>query len=225
MADTSGTGVIGVEGDRAFVTSGEHTGTIPLIFEVHDGEPERDFDGWDDVVDVAMDLLSGRVCVDEWGGGEPVVVDLSQTNGIYLVRVSVRGRDGDRPEVHRIAVWPGFLIDAPIIWRARDAKGAYRRHAENVARTRAVDIRDPTPRQYIEYDHYWPRLGLTGQVQQMNVPVYAAPGVAVAFAGFTTYPTGCTLRLDVIVTRDGMDLAAWHRRVQVCRQDLPPACA
>ena len=219
VLDTNGTGVIGVgaDGDRAFVSSGVHTGTIPLVFEVHDGEPERDFDEWDDVVDVAMDLLSGRVCVDEWGGGEPVAVDLPQADDTYLVRVSVRGRDSDRPEVHRIAVWPGFLIDAPIIWRARDAKGAYRRHAENLKQARAVDIQDPQPRQYIEYDHYWPRLGLTRQAHRMNVPIYAAPGVAVAFAGFTTYPTGCILRLDVTVTRDGMNLPAWHRRVQECR--------
>jgi hypothetical protein len=103
------------------LTPGQWNFELPLRLELHDAEPGADLDVWQHVVDVDLDLPTGRVLMVASGGGMPHVTTLP--TGHYRTRVAGRGftelgaagADGD--DVWRVQLWPRVADAEPQVRR------------------------------------------------------------------------------------------------------------
>jgi hypothetical protein len=113
---------------------------VPVRVEVWDAEPPADFDDWDHVVDVSVEVLSGRLELGEVGGSAelgPVHVE----PGSYRVRSSAAGlaeadevEGGDR---YRLQLWPAPPGEAAVRkwWPAWDPSGVVAQPTSEGGRT------------------------------------------------------------------------------------------
>jgi hypothetical protein len=113
---SSRNGLIAVQPGAAVIFTGIHTGVVAVSIEVRDVRPEQvDGTGWDDVVEVSLEAIGGRVLVvgpfADTGDVLPVLTPAGP--GHYRVRVHVRGRDTavdgvafEPFEEYLIIVWP-----------------------------------------------------------------------------------------------------------------------
>ena len=84
----------------------------PLVVELHDAEPDADLDAWDHVVELALPLPSGRLCLE--GSGGSGVCELEVPGGSYAARWAGRGfpppgdvvPNGPTPDAYRLQLWP-----------------------------------------------------------------------------------------------------------------------
>jgi hypothetical protein len=121
----------------AVVFTGIHTGKVAVSVEVRNHAPEVTTSGWDDVVEVSMEAITGRVVVTGAGADAPDHLPvLTQAGpGQYRIRVHARGRDTavdlvavEPVEDYLIVVWPGR--PAPeLSYRQTDQYGATLRQA------------------------------------------------------------------------------------------------
>jgi hypothetical protein len=103
------------------LTPGQWNFELPLRVEVHDAEPRADLADWQHVVDVDLDLPTGRVVLAASGGGARHVTTLPA--GAYRARVAGRGftelgaagADGD--DVWRLQLWPRAAATEPHVRR------------------------------------------------------------------------------------------------------------
>lgn len=89
---------------------------VPVTLEVHDGEPESDYSGWDHVVECGLNIASGRLVIAGCTDYLPDAACIEVAPGDYLVRVSFSAPtqwsdDGLEADDHyRLQLWPGLPI-------------------------------------------------------------------------------------------------------------------
>lgn len=98
-----------------WLTTGLHTGHVPITVELHDSAPQLD-DGWEEIVEVSFRPASARTQLIQWGDARGRKLDLAQRH--YRVRYCASGMDrargvDDRPEGgpeldrYLLQFWPG----------------------------------------------------------------------------------------------------------------------
>lgn len=109
-------GLILAQRGTAVILTGIHTGHVAVSVEVRDSPPQEvDLQGWDEVAEVALEAVSGRVRVRAMMVDSPDLPVFTQAGpGHYRVRVHARGRDTaidlvahEPVEDFLIVVWPG----------------------------------------------------------------------------------------------------------------------
>jgi hypothetical protein len=107
-------GLVVVQPGVTVIATGIHTGYIRVTVNLHQGPPTVDTDGWDEVVEVSMESVTGqvRICgmMDHPLDAFPVLTPGGP--GSYRLRGHAHGRDtaidlvSEEPvEDYRIAVW------------------------------------------------------------------------------------------------------------------------
>ncbi|MBD3147800.1 hypothetical protein [Microbispora bryophytorum] len=104
-------GIIRVEKGSALLFVGPQWGPVEFTVAVADRDPGADLDGYEDIVEISYESLSGRLSLQEWGGGRTYPLSpLSAGPGIYRLRYHVRGMDeeiaieiGDH---YFLQIWP-----------------------------------------------------------------------------------------------------------------------
>jgi hypothetical protein len=92
-----------------FTTPVQYNFTAPMHVEVWANEPADDSANWDHVVDVDINLPTGKLCFVASGGGEPITCDVPA--GSYRARLGGRGWDLTSPQGgglddYRVQLWP-----------------------------------------------------------------------------------------------------------------------
>jgi hypothetical protein len=95
--------------------------TVPLSLEVHDQEPLQDADGWDHVVECALQVDSGRIVVAGCTDFFPDAARVLVTPGLYRARVSYAGLtdisedklEGD--DHYRVQLWRGSPTEPRVL--------------------------------------------------------------------------------------------------------------
>jgi hypothetical protein len=135
-------GLIVAQPGIAVIFTGIHTGKVAVSVEVRDQAPEVTTTGWDEVVEVAMEAITGRVVVTGAGADAPEHLPvLTQAGpGHYRVRVHARGRD---TAVDLVAVEPveDYLI---VVWPGRPAPETSYRQTDQYGATLRQAISKPT---------------------------------------------------------------------------------
>ncbi len=101
------------------VVQPERNMTVPVDFELHDGDPQYGASRWDHIVECSLELPTRKFQIHECTGGP--VFDLVVAAGLYRVRVlfsglgtlSVDGLDGD--DHYSIFMWPGSAIPLTVV--------------------------------------------------------------------------------------------------------------
>jgi hypothetical protein len=91
----------------------------PLVLETSDAEPELDLDGWEHVVEFALQLPSGRLLLEGSGGSGQAEIELLP--GAYRARWSGRGFPavGDyvpgesSADTYRLQLWAAHSDEPP----------------------------------------------------------------------------------------------------------------
>ncbi|MEU8550558.1 hypothetical protein AB0C81_26855 [Streptomyces roseoverticillatus] len=81
------------------LSTGMHTGSVPLAVELHEKEPPLDSDGWEDIVEASFRTAADDTSLISWGGGS---TDLGLPSGSYRVRYHCRGMDEAGDSVRRV---------------------------------------------------------------------------------------------------------------------------
>lgn len=119
-------GLIGPAGrGGAVVLTGVALGEVPYAWATHGERPIVD-DGWDDIVEIVLDVRNSALRVQGWGGLGQESEDLATRGpGRYVVRCSARDRDAqwdgvyEAPgEAFRFDVWPALEGDAAAVIRS-----------------------------------------------------------------------------------------------------------
>jgi hypothetical protein len=224
--DTGGTGLIGPQGEVAFVVTGTNYGPVRLTLEAHDGPPALDLEAWDEVVDVTMDLPSGTLVVLTLMGSPAGDIDVSA--GPCWLRMQARGRDaawedptyddGKPVEEHLIAVWPAdAAAEAPraVVHKATDSIGAYFRNAEAPPDPSTVEFRTSPAVWSIRDRERWPEE--SGVEVRFDQAVAATEALDITLTTVTVHRTGCAFLLEVQARRGGTDRADWDRFSDIVR--------
>jgi hypothetical protein len=94
---------------------------VPVTVEVHDGEPEEDFELWEQINECSINVPSGKIvvagCTDYFPDAERISVE----PGTYRARIfygdldalSEDGLDGD--DKYKVALWRGVAIEPKVI--------------------------------------------------------------------------------------------------------------
>ncbi|SNT53595.1 hypothetical protein SAMN05216276_105661 [Streptosporangium subroseum] len=104
-------GIIRVEKGSALLTVGPQWATVKFTVAVADRDPGADLDGYEDIVEISYESPSGRLSLEEWGGGRAhTLPPLPAGPGTYRLRYHVRGMDeevaieiGDH---YFLQIWP-----------------------------------------------------------------------------------------------------------------------
>ena len=117
--DFSQNGLVAVLPHGIAVRSGLESGSVPVGLRVLKEAPELDVTVWDEVVDTSWHAPAGGAA---FAGGDPTQIT-PPWPGDYRVRVSARGRDGERePEHYDFAVWSAPAAD-PVVHKRSDRLG------------------------------------------------------------------------------------------------------
>jgi len=78
---------------------------------VADRDPGADLDGYEDIVEISYESPSGRVSLEEWGGGKAHPLPLlSDGPGIYRLRYHITGMDEENwvepGNYYFLQIWP-----------------------------------------------------------------------------------------------------------------------
>ncbi len=95
--------------------------TVPVCLELHDAEPEDDFDVWDHVTECALEAPSGRLVIAGCTDCFPDAKRIEVVPGSYRVRASYGslkrlsedGLDGD--DHYRIQIWQASPIEPRVL--------------------------------------------------------------------------------------------------------------
>ncbi len=96
---------------------------VPVTVEIHNSEPENDFDEWDHVIECSVDIPSGKIVVAGCTDYFPDAARISVESGVYRARVfygeldslSADGCDGK--DQYKVALWLGATINPKVIKR------------------------------------------------------------------------------------------------------------
>lgn len=103
-------GVIRVTPGLAVISMGIDMGEVPITVVVADRDPGADLQGYEDVVEISFESLSGRVVILEWDWDEPRTHDLTPLPagpGPYRIRFHVTGLDDHAGALfHYLQIWP-----------------------------------------------------------------------------------------------------------------------
>src|SRR6266498_3515843 len=134
---TPSNGLIVAQPGIAVIFTGIHTGKVAVSIEVRNQAPQVTTSGWDEVVEVTMEVITGRVVVTGAQADAPdnLPVLTQGGPGHYRVRVHARGRDTavdlvavEPVEDYLIMVWPGRPA-SETTYRQSDQYGATLRQA------------------------------------------------------------------------------------------------
>ncbi|WP_067975714.1 hypothetical protein [Nocardiopsis trehalosi] len=109
-ADPPGTGF-------AFLVTGLHTGEVDFSVRVRATDPGPDLGGYEDVVELSVELPVGAPVIEQWGGGAIPLPPLPAGPGWYRLRYHARGfdaaaaadtlGDGEDPiDAYLLQLWP-----------------------------------------------------------------------------------------------------------------------
>ncbi|WP_433268230.1 hypothetical protein ACQPZF_03710 [Actinosynnema sp. CS-041913] len=98
------------------LTPAEWNFAAPMRVETWEAEPPADFDNWDHVVDVDLDIPNGKLIFEGSGGRPPIPCDVPP--GRYRARLAGRGYDLTKAgtegmDAYRVQLWPRTSDDAP----------------------------------------------------------------------------------------------------------------
>ncbi|GIH28166.1 hypothetical protein Aph01nite_64760 [Acrocarpospora phusangensis] len=104
-------GIIRVEKGSALLIVGPQWGTVEFTVAVADRDPGADLDGYEDIVEIGYESPSGRLSLQEWGGGRThPLPPLPAGPGTYRLRYHIRGMDEENwvePGDHYfLQIWP-----------------------------------------------------------------------------------------------------------------------
>ena len=86
---------------------------VPVLLELHDGEPEPDLDEWERVMECGLDVKSDRIVIAGCTDYFPSAARVEVAAGLYRVRVSYAGlsslsEDGlSGDDRYRVQLWLG----------------------------------------------------------------------------------------------------------------------
>jgi len=130
--------------DEVRVTSGTHTGDVPLITEAHDSEPP-DEAGWEDVAEASVSVPTGELRVLE--SQMPLFGNLASSGpGDYRVRVLANHRGDERAgrgshDAYLVQVWPAPRTPEKLVRLCQES----RHHLEALRRARPKPPPEITP--------------------------------------------------------------------------------
>ncbi|MEV4292500.1 hypothetical protein AB0K40_43925 [Nonomuraea bangladeshensis] len=104
-------GIIRVETGKAILIVGPQWGPVEFTVAVADRDPGADLDGYEDIVEISYESPSGRLSLQEWGGGRThSLPPLPAGPGSYRLRYHIRGMDEENrvdPDDHYfLQIWP-----------------------------------------------------------------------------------------------------------------------
>jgi hypothetical protein len=114
-------GIIRVEKGSALLTVGPQWGTVGFTVAVADRDPSADLDGYEDIVEISYESPSGRVSLEEWGGGRAhILPSLPAGPGTYRLRYHARGMDEEDSldaiaEHYFLQIWPEPPCDPAVL--------------------------------------------------------------------------------------------------------------
>jgi hypothetical protein len=94
---------------------------VPVTVEVHNSEPENDFDEWDRIIECSIDVPSGKIVIAGCTDYFPDSARISIEPGVYQARIfygeldslSEDGCDGN--DKYKVALWLGETINPKVI--------------------------------------------------------------------------------------------------------------
>jgi hypothetical protein len=94
---------------------------VPVTVEVHNSEPENDFDEWDRIIECSIDVPSGKIVIAGCTDYFPDAARISIEPGVYQARIfygeldslSEDGCDGN--DKYKVALWLGETINPKVI--------------------------------------------------------------------------------------------------------------
>jgi hypothetical protein len=96
---------------------------VPVTVEVHNSEPENDFDEWDRIIECSIDVPSGKIVVAGCTDYFPDAARISVEPGVYQARVfygeldDLSEYDCGGNDKYKIALWLGETINPKVIKR------------------------------------------------------------------------------------------------------------
>jgi hypothetical protein len=113
-------GIIQLGEGTALLTVGLQWGTMGFTVAVANGDPGADFDGYEDIVEISYESPSGRVFLEEWGGGKAhALPPLPAGPGTYRLRYHARGMDEESQdeidERYLLQIWPQPRCDPAVL--------------------------------------------------------------------------------------------------------------
>lgn len=119
----------------ALIFTGIHTGRVNVQVEIFDMAPPVDPTQWEEIVEVGIESIEGRIVVTGMGADAPdnLPVLTPDGPGHYRLRVHARGRDTavdlaprEPVENYLIQAWPG-TPEAETVYKQTDQYGASKR--------------------------------------------------------------------------------------------------
>jgi hypothetical protein len=94
---------------------------VPVTIEVHNSEPDNNFDEWDRIIECNIDVPSGKIVVADCTDYYPDAVRISVEPGVYQAQVfygeldslSESGLEGN--DRYKIVLWLGEMINPKVI--------------------------------------------------------------------------------------------------------------
>ncbi|GII93408.1 hypothetical protein Ssi02_36390 [Sinosporangium siamense] len=122
-------GIIRVEKGNALLIVGLQWGEVEFTVAVADRDPGADLDGYEDIVEISYESPSGRLSLQEWGGGKThPLPPLPAGPGTYRLRYHVRGMDEEVSlEIgshYFIQIWPEPPCD-PVVLKSTSSSFQY----------------------------------------------------------------------------------------------------
>ncbi|WP_143043720.1 hypothetical protein [Nonomuraea jiangxiensis] len=113
-------GIVQVAEGTALLTVGLQWGRMGFTVAVADQDPRADFDGYEDIVEISYESPSGRVFLEEWGGGTThALPPLPAGPGTYRLRYHARGMDEESwdeiDEHYLLQIWPQPQSDPAVL--------------------------------------------------------------------------------------------------------------
>ncbi|MEU0484469.1 hypothetical protein ABZ260_35485 [Streptosporangium sp. NPDC006013] len=114
-------GIIRVEKGSALLTVGPQWATVKFTVAVADRDPGADLDGYEDIVEISYESPSGRLSLEEWGGGRAhTLPPLPAGPGTYRLRYHARGMDEEDSldaiaEHYFLQIWPEPPCDPAVL--------------------------------------------------------------------------------------------------------------
>jgi hypothetical protein len=110
LRDANSAGIVQALPGFSILYTGIEYGAITLTFAADESDPGVDYSSWVDIVEVSFLSLSGKLLLNEWGGGNTYdLPTLSAGSAVYRMRYCARyggGDSGSLSDTFLVQLWP-----------------------------------------------------------------------------------------------------------------------